>query len=267
MLWKHLTGASVKTYSETRWWAKWEIYNQLMMYFGDVVPFLRSADGISPATVAQLIAIVDDEDDTTRQRLELAAMLDIGKHLVWATNKFEGDGLFVFSVYSTLHAVASAFSVLHCPYLAAVASDIAWGDLAQATILEANMIRKARAAISWFLQKFNVAFRSTVMAFEAAQIFDPVCAQATAVNLDKVEALRCFPCLDDNATIQDVLTKLPLYVAAIDGVEIEEDNNCINNYFPVRRTASADKFCARQGVVNLFIYTSKYDSLVQHNAL
>ena len=238
-----------------------------MAYFGDVVPFLRSAHGISPAPVAQLIANVDDEDDTTRRRLELAAMIDIGKHLVWATNKFEGDGLFVFSVYSTLQGVASAFSVVHCPNLAAVASDIAGGDPAQATILEADMIHKARPAISWFIQKFNVAFRSTVMAFKDAQIFDPVYAQATAVNLDKVEALRCFPCLDDDATIQDLLTKLLLYVAAIDGVEIEEDNNCINNYFPVRRTASADKFCASQGVENLFIYTSNWCSIMPCNFL
>ena len=209
MLWKQLTEASVKTYSETRWWSKWEIYNQLMTYFGDVIPFLRSADGISPATVAQLVAIVDDEDDTARLRLELAAMINIGKHLVCATYKLEGDGLLVFSAYSTLQAVASAFSVLQCPNLAAVASEIAGEDLAQATILEGDTIRKARPTINWFLQKFNVAFRSTVMAFKAARIFDPVYAQATAVNLDKVEALRCFPCLDDDATIQDLLTELP----------------------------------------------------------
>ena len=227
MLWKQLTGASVKTYSETRWWSKWEIYNQLMTYFGDVVPFLRSADGISRATVAQLIAIVDDEDDTVRLRLELAAMIDIGKHLVCATYKLEGDGLLVFSAYSTLQAVASAFSVLQCPNLAAVASEIAGGDLAQATILEADTICKARPAINWLLQKFNVAFRSTVMAFKAARIFDPVYTQATAVNLDKVEALRCFPCLDDDATIQDLLTELPLYVAAIDGVELEEEDEIL----------------------------------------
>ena len=55
-----------------------------MTYFGDI-PFLRSADSISPATVAQLIAIVDDEDDTARLTLELAAMIDTGKHLVCAT--------------------------------------------------------------------------------------------------------------------------------------------------------------------------------------
>ena len=83
------------------------------------------ADGISPATVVQLIAIVHDEDDTARLRLELAAMIDIGKHLVCATYNLEGDGLLAFSAYFTLQAVASAFSELHCPTLAAVASEIA----------------------------------------------------------------------------------------------------------------------------------------------
>ena len=167
-------------------------------------------------------------------------MIDIGRHLVCATYKLEGDGLLVFSAYSTLQAVASAFSVLHCPNFAAVASEIAGGDLAQATILEADTIRKARPAINWFLQKFNVAFRSTVMAFKAAQIFDSVYTQATAVNLDKVEALRCFPCLDDDATIQDLLMELPLYVAAIDGVELEEEDEILR-WWPANRLFHAGK--------------------------
>ena len=174
---------------------------------------------------------MDDKDDTARLRLELAAMINIGKRLVCATNKLEGDGLLVFSAYSTLQAVTSAFSVLHYPNLAAVASEIAGEYLAQATILEADTIRKARPAINWFLQKLNVAFRSrmtvTVMAFKAARIFDPVYTQATAVNLDKVEALRCFPCLDDDTTIQDLLTELPLYVAAMDGVELGKEDEIL----------------------------------------
>ena len=30
LLWKDLTGQTPRSYSETRWWSKWEVYHQLM---------------------------------------------------------------------------------------------------------------------------------------------------------------------------------------------------------------------------------------------
>ena len=35
--WKDLTGRAPKSYSETRWWSRWEVYQQLMVQFGDVL--------------------------------------------------------------------------------------------------------------------------------------------------------------------------------------------------------------------------------------
>ena len=37
LLWKDLTGRAPKSYSETRWWSRWEVYQQLMVQFGDVL--------------------------------------------------------------------------------------------------------------------------------------------------------------------------------------------------------------------------------------
>ena len=39
-LWKQQTGKTMPTYSHTRWWSKWEVMNQLLIYFGDIKPFL-----------------------------------------------------------------------------------------------------------------------------------------------------------------------------------------------------------------------------------
>ena len=33
---KQETGTSIRTYSATRWWSKWEVMQQLMVQFGDV---------------------------------------------------------------------------------------------------------------------------------------------------------------------------------------------------------------------------------------
>ena len=37
LLWRERTA----TYSETRWWSRWEVLRQVMLLFGDVAPFLQ----------------------------------------------------------------------------------------------------------------------------------------------------------------------------------------------------------------------------------
>ncbi len=32
------------TYSETRWWSHWEVLKQVMLYYGDIEPFLVEND-------------------------------------------------------------------------------------------------------------------------------------------------------------------------------------------------------------------------------
>ena len=36
LLWKDLTGHRPRSYSDTRWWSKWEVYQQILMQFGDI---------------------------------------------------------------------------------------------------------------------------------------------------------------------------------------------------------------------------------------
>ena len=40
-LWKNKTGRSMASYSATRWWSRWELYQQLLVQFGDVQPFWK----------------------------------------------------------------------------------------------------------------------------------------------------------------------------------------------------------------------------------
>ena len=65
---------------------------------------------VSPRTVAQLLAILTSEDDCTTLRLELAAIIDVGQHLVTLTYNLEGDGPLVFSTHELLQKAATAFS-------------------------------------------------------------------------------------------------------------------------------------------------------------
>ena len=57
-LWKCRTGQSIKSYSKTRWWSRWEMFNQMMLYYGDILPFLEDNPDLSPATTMKLKSIL-----------------------------------------------------------------------------------------------------------------------------------------------------------------------------------------------------------------
>ena len=61
LCWRKLTGCSMKSYSATRWWSKWEVMHQLMIQFGDVEQFLTRYSDVGPSTNAKLQAFFQDQ--------------------------------------------------------------------------------------------------------------------------------------------------------------------------------------------------------------
>ena len=59
-LWKTLTGQSMRSHRQTRWWSHWEVYQQLLNLFGDILPFLEENPDLSPSTSKKLLAILRD---------------------------------------------------------------------------------------------------------------------------------------------------------------------------------------------------------------
>ena len=59
LLWMTLTGLSPPSYSATRWWSRFEVIQQLLKVFEDVVAFLSSR-GLPPATSTKLLEILRD---------------------------------------------------------------------------------------------------------------------------------------------------------------------------------------------------------------
>ncbi|KAK2566398.1 hypothetical protein P5673_009904 [Acropora cervicornis] len=52
LLWKDLTGQRPRSYSETRWWSKWQVYQQTLMQFGDIERFLLEAEATNAVAAA-----------------------------------------------------------------------------------------------------------------------------------------------------------------------------------------------------------------------
>lgn len=132
LVWRERTGQSIRTFSETRWWSKWEVLRQVSEYFGDVEPFLRENDEVSLANRRRLLEIFDDPQSCQDLRLELAALVDAGVHFVNATYYLEGDGPLIFTCYERLSAVTRAVAVGNYPNTTAVAREIAGGKLCSA---------------------------------------------------------------------------------------------------------------------------------------
>ena len=98
LLWKDLTGRAPKSYSETRWWSRWEAYQQLMVQFRDVERYMEEAKDakVCPQILPQLQEILSDPQQHMLLKLELAATIDVGEHFVKATYFLEGDGPLIF---------------------------------------------------------------------------------------------------------------------------------------------------------------------------
>ena len=236
LLWKEITGISMKSHSETRWWSKWEILNQVADFFGDVEPFLRENENICPANRQHLLDIIDNPQDLQDLRLELAAIVDAGVYFVKATYYLEGDGPLIFSCYEKLSAVSQAVAVGHYPSTTAVAQEIASGNAA----LQNQLVAQAKACIQpglhFFQQKFSVQFHTVARAFKAARLCCPIQVQVLKPTADSLEEFRNYPFLNDDNCIASLAQELPAYLAAAEGVTVSNENEKVDWWAAHRET-------------------------------
>ena len=74
VLWKEQTGMSVITCSKTRWWSRWEVLHQLMIQFGDLLPFFTNNTDIGPSIRPKVIEILTNLQQRALLQIELAAV-------------------------------------------------------------------------------------------------------------------------------------------------------------------------------------------------
>ena len=93
--------------------------NQVMQQFGDIEPFLKDHDDVSPATRTKLMQILSNPQQVSF--MELAAVIDIGSYFVKATYNLEGDGILAVSCYEELLKIRAAIALRYYPNVRAVA--------------------------------------------------------------------------------------------------------------------------------------------------
>ena len=129
----------------------WEVYQQLLVQFGDIKRFLEEASAatVGPQLVPQIQAILSDQQQVISLKLELAITIDLGQRFVNATYFLEGDGPLVFSCYEKLKTVAEVCQAPHFPNVRTITTANAEQDPDQnATALE----RRAKACVDPAIQ-------------------------------------------------------------------------------------------------------------------
>ena len=200
--WKEQTGHAIKTFSETCWWLRWEVYHQLLLFFGDIQPFFNNNEDVAPNVMDHLRAVFNDPKLLCRLQLELAAVVDVVKHFVSATYDLEGDSALSLCCYQRVQALCNACQLnvaqMHFSNLHSVAVSLA-ASYPEVTVDWAETYGKKsiREALHWFLKKFNVELYDTMCLFKAAHLMCPTTVQSLAVVPASVQQLRAFPFIDD----------------------------------------------------------------------
>ena len=192
LAWRERTGRSMATYSETRWWSLWEVLKQVMLYFGDIVPFLQENE-LASATRGKILAILGDPVKSTRLQVELAILMDVGEHFVKATYSLEGDGPLVFSCFEVLSAVNASIHAAHLPNTQAVIHRLTGGNTAAAQECLTYAWQCVEPGLKYFQTKFTEELKGTVAAFKAARLFLPHKIDEMKPDASEVDTLQAFP--------------------------------------------------------------------------
>ena len=93
--------------NKTRWWTRWEAAEFLRKNLHRVVTFLttKHPGGWEPKSFVALRDMHRDKDFWATLMLQLAAVSDVGKPLVSATYRLEGNKLIILDAYDIIHSL------------------------------------------------------------------------------------------------------------------------------------------------------------------
>ena len=192
--------------------------SQVMLFFGDVAPFLQDNPELSPATNQKLLEMLQNPTVKAYLQTELAAIVDAGETFVKATYNLEGDGPVVLRCYEILcyeilNTLTASIQVGHYPNVQAIARILSGGSPVtfQQWVEYANSCIKP--GLQYFLNKLSEELSGSVAAFKAARLFLPQKVVELKPNVAAVDSLQAFPFLKKASILVNLKPELPSYLA------------------------------------------------------
>ena len=226
LAWRERTGISIKSYSPTRWWSWWEVAQQIMLQFAEILPFVQQRlqeAGSKAATLKQIEAVLNDVQTKCSLQIELAAVVDAGKPMVESTYILEGDDALAWKCYEQLIFIQNSINVVNLPNLTAISRQISEGNPVVAQQFYQYGVAAVQPGWNYFSQTVMGTLNSKVKIFRAARLFSPqkVCSLRPVAN--DINAVAAISFLNDAAVIRDLNNELPRYLAKADGIGPDVD--------------------------------------------
>ncbi len=218
LLWKEQTGKAMASYSVTRWWSKWKIFHQVMVQFGDILPFFERNVDLGPAPRCKVLAILQDARRSALLKIELAAVVDYGEPFVKGTYILEGDGPLVFTCYEEVQVIVNAIHVKNIPNVRAVAESIS-----PIASVKQQLLTHARNCVKpglyYFQKQLQRGHKTPLDAFKAARFFSPHKLSLLHPSAADIDSLGSFPFLNSELLLSSLKAELPVYLAKVDRVD------------------------------------------------
>lgn len=218
LAWNSRTGISVRTYSQTRWWSKWEVINQMIDLYGDMQPFLEENEDIGLATRRKMLEMLHNHQKQVLLQIKLAVTVDGGLPLVQATYRLEGDGPLMFTCFEEVEKVFQAIQIAHFPNLNRVAERLSQGQITIQQQLVQYGLSCVQPVFDYFLAKFQHDLKPAVNAFRAARLFWPHKVNDLSPDAGTVDSIKAFPFFQDSALLSNLKAELPHYLASAVGI-------------------------------------------------
>ena len=216
VLWRSQVGQSMVSYSATRWWSKWEVVKMLMLYFGDIEPFLQQNDDIGPSVRPKLLSFFTDAQRKANLQLEIAMTVDWGEPFVKACYFLEGDGPLALECYESITKVSATIQVGHTPNVQAVARQLT-GGAPPSSPQHQQLIAYAKACVQpgldYFERQLGSSLKAPLAAFKCARLFS-----LQKINLIQPDAnalaqeLAVVPFLNIAHVVAGLTAELPDYL-------------------------------------------------------
>lgn len=200
---------------------------QVQRNFHHVLPFVQALQS-SPTVCANLLRILEDDDESKELQLQLAIVIDVGKLFVTKTYDLEGDGELIVEAYAQVQEIATAAALENFPLTLTAATEFSEGNQAEVDRLISRAKACVAPAIRYFRHRFNHCdgdlFR-VVTLYKAVRILCPQQARQMRPGLQHVDSLRVLPALDHDPIINNLKEELPVYLAAAEDVVIDAEHS------------------------------------------
>ena len=214
---------SMDSLSKTQWWSRWEIYKQILLQFGDIMPFLQNNTDIGPSLRPKMLAMLSDSRTLGLLKMELATVVDVGECFVSGTYRLEGDGLLAITCFEEIERVKTSLAVGHYPNMAAIANTLAPGNQSVVQQWMQYGMDCVQPGIDHFHSKFGNDSSLPLNAFKAARLVSPLKVNDLKPVAADIDSLKCIPILNDNEIIKNLKKELPSYLAKTSGISADVD--------------------------------------------